>query len=153
MKKTFPRTFAFGVMVFLAVASFAQPLQTGAPPNSSGPPQKDQSQAAPGNSTPNSPASDIANRMAAMLDMSDTQTTKVKSVLEEEHGKLIALRDDPGLTMEDKQAKLLVIQQMAADQIMSVLSPEQQQRLIQLLNDRQQAEEDEEGGSQQTPDE
>ena len=88
--------------------------------------------------------------MAAMLDLSDVQTFKVKSVLEEEHGKLISLRDDPSLTMEDKQAKLLVIQQTAADQIMSVLSPEQQQRLVQLLNDQQSGDQ-EEGGTQPAP--
>jgi Spy/CpxP family protein refolding chaperone len=143
MTKFLLQTLVMGVIVFAAAASFAQSPQTNGPPASSGPPQNGQSQAAPGNSAPGSPAGDIANRMAAMLNMSDAQTMKVKSVLEEEHGKLIALRDDPSLSMDDKQAKLLVIQQTAADQIMNVLSPEQQQRLVQLLNDQQDNQEQE----------
>ncbi len=51
---------------------------------------------------------------------------------------MIALRDDPTLTLEDKQAKLLVIRQDASQQIMSILSPEQQHRLLEVLEQQEQ---------------
>ncbi len=85
-----------------------------------------------------SPAAELADQLTGMLNLSDSQAAKVKSVLEEERGKMMALRDDPTLSLEDKEAKLLVIRQNASQQIMSVLSPEQQQKLLEVLQQQDQ---------------
>ncbi len=85
-----------------------------------------------------SPASVIANQLAELLNLSDTQTSQVKNVLEDERGKLLSLRDDATLSDDDKGAKLLVIRQNASDQIMAILTPEQRTRLVEAIRSQQQ---------------
>ncbi len=63
----------------------------------------------------------------------------------------MALRDDPSLSLEDKQAKLLVIRHDLSERVMSVLSPEQQQRLIQALRQQEQDDEQQQTAPPQTP--
>ncbi len=74
--------------------------------------------------------------MAQVLNLSDGQTVKLQGVLQNEYEQLVALREDASMSREDKQAKLTVIRQNAAGQVMSILTPEQQKRLVQLLNEQ-----------------
>ncbi len=133
-----------GAFLVLAMIGLAKSqLQSG---SQSAPGQQDGQN---GDPVVQSPAGEIANQLTGMLDLSDTQAAKVKSVLEEERGKMMALRDDPTLTLEDKEAKLLVIRQNASQQIMSVLSPEQQRKLVEVLQQQDQGQAD--PGSPQPP--
>jgi hypothetical protein len=86
-----------------------------------------------------SPAMVIANHLASVLGLSEVQTAKIRSVLEEEHGKLVAVRDDPTLSADDKLAQLQAIRQKASDDIMSPLAPEQQRKLMEELQSQQPA--------------
>ncbi len=115
-----------------------QPAQPSRPAMPSQPDktQPDKTQNAPANTA--SPADTIARRLAEALSLSDTQTTQVRSALEDERTKLLALRDDAAMSPEAKQTKLMEIRRGASDKIMSILTPEQQKKLVDLVQRQQQ---------------
>ena len=85
-----------------------------------------------------SSAEAVARQLAQALSLNDTQTAQMKNVLEDEQSKLIALRDDRTMSSQDKQTKLMEIRRTASDKVMTILSPEQQKRLADLLQKQQQ---------------
>ncbi len=156
------RTIRLGSIVItailaLAATAFAQAPQPGA--QTPVPPAAPQNQPAPqaqqADPGPSSPAGQIASRLAQELNLTNEQTVRLRSVLEDEHGKMIALREDATLSDGDKQAQLLAIRQKASDDVMSILTPEQQKKLVDLLQGEQQGQAESPGKqppqSQQVP--
>ncbi len=160
MKRLIWRAVAAGVIALMSLVAGAQSNQAGskpAVPQQTDPhvqgqaPAMPQQQQGDTQDQAKSPAEELTRGLTAALNLSDTQSAKVKAVLEEEHGKMMSLRDDPTLSLEDKQAKWLVIRQDASQQIVSILSPEQQQKLVQLLHNSQQQQDDEEDATPAGP--
>jgi hypothetical protein len=122
----------------------AQPAAPGQQPTAPAQQPPDQQQP-PGQAQPNahqsgaasgaaaSPADAVAKQLAQTLNLSDTQTTQVRNALEDERTKLIALQSDSTLAPQDKQAKLMDIRRGASDKIMSILTPDQQKKLADLV--------------------
>jgi hypothetical protein len=121
----------------------AQPAVPGQQPTAPAQPSPDQQQP-PSQAQPNthqsgaasgaaSPADAVAKQLAQTLNLSDTQTTQVRNTLEDERSKLIALQSDSTLSPQDKQAKLMDIRRGASDKIMSILTPDQQKKLADLV--------------------
>jgi Spy/CpxP family protein refolding chaperone len=92
---------------------------------------------APANAPAASPADAVAKQLAQVLNLSGAQTTQVRTALEDERIKLIALRDNQTLSAPDKQAKLMEIRRGASDKIMSILTPEQQKKLADAIQKQQ----------------
>ncbi len=91
----------------------------------------------PSNVPAASPADELAQRLTQALNLNSTQTEQVRSALQEEHKQLLALRDDPGMSPQDKQTKLMDIRRTASNRIMSALTPEQQKKLVDLVQQQQ----------------
>lgn len=127
----------------------AQPAVPGQQPQPAAPGQPDRSQNSPANGAAASSPDAIAKQLAQVLNLSATQTKQVRNVLEDEHSRLLALRDDPTQSVQDKQAKLMDIRRKTSDKVISILTPEQQKRLAEVLQQQQQ--QNQQPGAQQTP--
>ncbi|RDS81610.1 hypothetical protein DWU98_10285 [Dyella monticola] len=67
-----------------------------------------------------------AARLAKHLGLSDDQTTKITSILQNRQQQAQAARSDSSLSAQDRRAKMRSIQQDADSQINAVLTPAQQ---------------------------
>jgi hypothetical protein len=85
-----------------------------------------------------SPADAVAKQLAQTLNLSDAQTTQVRNALEDERTKLLALQKDSTIAPQDKQAKLMDIRRNASDKVMSILTPDQQRKLAELVEKQHQ---------------
>ncbi len=85
-----------------------------------------------------SPADELAQRLTQALNLNPGQTEQVRSALQDEHKQLMALRDDPGMSPQDKQTKLMDIRRTASNRVMSALTPEQQKKLVDLMQKQHQ---------------
>ncbi len=114
-------------------ATPGQQSQPDVPPQSGANAQPGTTQGAPAAVPPSSAAERVAQRLAAALNLTDAQTAQVRSALENEQTQLLALRDNTGMSTQDKQAKLMEIRRGASDKIMSILTPEQHKKLVELM--------------------
>ncbi|HUA80796.1 MAG TPA: hypothetical protein VL997_10520 [Dyella sp.] len=67
-----------------------------------------------------------AARLAKRLGLSDDQSSKISSILENRQQQLTAARSDSSLSPQDRRAKMRSIQQDTDTQINAVLTPDQQ---------------------------
>jgi len=95
-----------------------------------------------------------AARLAKRLGLSDDQTSKLTTILQNRQQKAAAIRSDSSLAPQDRRAKLRSIQQGTDAQINGVLTPDQQKQYAQMkqsMMDRRQnargAGDSSEGGS------
>lgn len=80
-----------------------------------------------------------AARLAKRLGLSDDQTSKLTTILQDRQQQLAAVRSDSSLAPQDRRAKLHSIQQGADTQINAMLTPDQQKQyatLKQNMKDR-----------------
>ena len=70
--------------------------------------------------------------MTKMLNLSNDQQTKVKSILQDEHKQIASLRQDTSLTQEDRHAKFQQIHGATAQKIRDVLNDEQKTKFDQM---------------------
>ncbi len=133
MSRTYVATLIMAAALVLAAPGFAQAQSPPAKPGQQNSPNAQADpQAAP------SPAEDLTNQLTALLNLDAGQSQRVRNVLEDEHGKMVALVSDPSTSDEDKRAGLEVIRSKASDQIMAILTPAQQQKLINTLRSQEQ---------------
>ena len=76
---------------------------------------------------PMTPADQLA-RMTKQLKLTDEQQAKIKPILEEQHQKMMDLRQDTSMTREDRFAKFREIRKESLEKIKPVLTPEQQKK-------------------------
>lgn len=67
-------------------------------------------------------------RMTKQLKLTDDQQTKIKPILEEQHSKMMDLRQDTSMSREDRFAKFREIRQESMDKIKPILNPDQQKK-------------------------
>ena len=67
--------------------------------------------------------------MARELNLTDAQKAQLKPMFQQQHEKMQALKSDTSLTPEQKQAKAKEIRAEGRKQFLTVLTPEQQQKL------------------------
>jgi len=73
------------------------------------------------------PADQLA-RMTKQLKLTDEQQAKIKPILEEQHQKMMDLRQDTSMPREDRFAKVREIRQESLEKIKPILTPEQQKK-------------------------
>ena len=73
--------------------------------------------------------------MRERLNLTEHQKAKLKAILQGQAQQLMALRDDPSLSPEQKSAKKQIIHELTHDQINNVLTPEQQDKFKQMKQD------------------
>ena len=73
-----------------------------------------------------------AARLAKRLGLSDDQTSKLTSILQNRQQQVVTVRSDSSLAPQDRRAKLRSIQQNTDAQINGVLTPEQQKQYAEM---------------------
>ena len=83
---------------------------------------------APGTDAPahKPPHGDRLKELAEKLALTDDQKAKIAPVLKDEAQALKDLRDDTSIEKKDKRAKMMDIRKSHADQILAILTPDQQ---------------------------
>jgi Spy/CpxP family protein refolding chaperone len=74
---------------------------------------------------PMTPEDQLA-RMTKQLKLTDDQQAKIKPILEEQHQKMMDLRQDTSMSREDRFAKFREVRQESMEKIKPILTPEQQ---------------------------
>lgn len=75
-------------------------------------------------------------RMAQVLNLSDSQRTQIEPLLMSEHQKIRELREDSSLSPDDKRAKMKEIREDTMAQLESVLTPEQYSKWKEMTHAR-----------------
>jgi Spy/CpxP family protein refolding chaperone len=76
-------------------------------------------------------------RMSSELNLTDDQKTKLKPILQNEVGQLKTVRDDTSMSADAKQAKMKEIHSSAKQQINTILTPDQQQKLATMKSEKE----------------
>ena len=74
----------------------------------------------------------------AKLDLTEDQKARIKTVHEASRQTSQGIRNDSTLTDEQKKLKLVELRKQTHESVMSILTPEQQQKLKEMKNKRQQ---------------
>jgi Spy/CpxP family protein refolding chaperone len=82
-------------------------------------------------------AADRMQQMAKELNLTERQKAQLKPVLQKEAEKVKALREDPSLSREQRQAKLKAIRKDIAPELKKVLTPEQYEKWQKMREERQ----------------
>lgn len=67
-------------------------------------------------------------RMTKQLKLTDDQQSKIKPILEEQHQKMMDLRQDTSMPREERFAKFREVRQESMEKIKPILTPEQQKK-------------------------
>jgi Spy/CpxP family protein refolding chaperone len=89
---------------------------------------------------------EILKKLATALDLTDEQKADIKSIVEQRRAKILALRENKSIPPEQKKAQVKEILQASMQQIKGILTPDQQQKLEQII---QRVKQRRDGGSQQ----
>jgi Spy/CpxP family protein refolding chaperone len=71
-------------------------------------------------------------RMAKELNLTADQQAKVKQIMEANHAKMQAIRDDQSLTQEQRQEKMSALHESMKKDMAAVLTPDQQQKMANM---------------------
>ncbi len=71
-------------------------------------------------------------RMTQQLNLTADQQAKIKPILEQEQQQMQTLHGDTSMSQQDKWSKMQQIRQGTNDQIKAVLTPDQQQKFVQM---------------------
>jgi len=135
----------------------ASPAQTTPQSAPQATPQTEQSAPPAGAQTPSSPQSGAqagasqsgahasaqsggGNSIDDELQLTPDQKQKIATVVDDENKQIAAVRDDGGMSLEQKQQKVLQIRQAGTPKIKAILTPEQLQKLAaiqQRMKDQQ----------------
>lgn len=72
-------------------------------------------------------------RALSQLNLTEQQKTSIKSIFETSREKAKAIKEDTSLTQEQKKTQFMELKQATHEQVMSVLTPEQQQKLQDMI--------------------
>jgi hypothetical protein len=81
---------------------------------------------------------DQVNRLSENLNLTDSQKTQVRTILQDQQDKLNALRQNSSLSREDRHTKMMEIHQRASGQIRGLLNEDQQKKYDVMEKERQQ---------------
>jgi periplasmic protein CpxP/Spy len=81
---------------------------------------------------------DQVNRLSENLNLSDSQKTQARTILQDQRDKMSALRQDTSLSREDRHSKMMEIHQTTAGQIRGLLNEDQQKKYDAMEQERQQ---------------
>lgn len=84
---------------------------------------------------PMTPADRLA-RMTKQLKLTDEQQAKIKPIFEEQHQKMMELRQDTSMSREDRFAKFREIREKSREKMKEILTPEQQKKWQQMQQRR-----------------
>lgn len=76
---------------------------------------------------------EILGKIAQALDLTDEQKADIKPIVDQRRAKMMVLRENKSLTPEQKRAQAKEILQASLQQIKGILTPEQQQKLDQII--------------------
>ena len=85
---------------------------------------------------PMTPEDQLA-RMTKQLKLTDEQQAKIKPIIEEQHQKMMDLRQDTSMSREDRFAKFREVRQESLEKIKPILTPEQQKNWEKIQQRRQ----------------
>ena len=77
------------------------------------------------------------DRMAQQLNLTDQQKTQMQSLMQNQRQQVQAVRNDSSLTPQQKQDKLKLLRESNHQQMMAILTPDQQQKAQQLRSEYQ----------------
>jgi Spy/CpxP family protein refolding chaperone len=78
----------------------------------------------------------VFDRMAQQLNLNDQQKTQVQSLMQNQRQQAQAIRQDASLTPEQKRDKFQQLRKSNHQQMLGILTPEQQQKFQQLRSER-----------------
>ncbi len=84
---------------------------------------------------PMTPADHLA-RMTKQLKLTDEQQAKIKPILEEQHQKMMDLRQDTSMSRADRFAKFREVRQESMEKIKPILNPDQQKKWEEIQQKR-----------------
>jgi Spy/CpxP family protein refolding chaperone len=82
------------------------------------------------------PRGDRLKMLAEKLSLTEDQKTKIKPIVEDEMQAMKTLRDDTTLDKDAKSAKMQEIRKAHRDQIVAILTPDQQKKFEEIKDDR-----------------
>lgn len=93
----------------------------------------------------------ILEKVAKALGLTDEQKADIKSIVEQRRAKVMAVRENKSLSPEQKREQVKEILQSSFQQIKGILTPDQQQKLeqiIQRVKERREGNQQQQGSSQ-----
>ncbi|MGA8185826.1 MAG: hypothetical protein WB819_19535 [Terriglobia bacterium] len=81
-------------------------------------------------------AADQLARMTKQLKLTDEQQAKIKPIIEEQHNKMMDLRQDTSMSREDRFAKFREVRQESLEKIKPILTPDQQKQWEKIQQSR-----------------
>ncbi len=84
---------------------------------------------------PMTPEDQLA-RMTKQLKLTDEQQEKIKPILEEQHQKMMDMRQDTSMSREDRFAKFREVRQESLEKIKPILTSEQQKKWEEIQQKR-----------------
>ena len=81
---------------------------------------------------------DQVNRLSENLNLTDSQKTQARTILQNQQDKMNALRQNTSLSREDRHSKMMEIRQTASGQIRGLLNEDQQKKYDAMEQERQQ---------------
>ena len=82
------------------------------------------------------PHGDRLKELTEKLALTDDQVAKIKPILADEAQAMKALRADTTIEKKDKRAKMMEIRKSHADQILAILTPDQQAKFKAMMDHR-----------------
>ncbi len=81
---------------------------------------------------------DQVNRLSENLNLSDSQKTQARIILQNQQDQMNALRQDTSMAREDRHSKMREIHQTASGQVRALLNEDQQKKYDALEQERHQ---------------
>ncbi|HWB58564.1 MAG TPA: hypothetical protein VG733_03690 [Chthoniobacteraceae bacterium] len=75
----------------------------------------------------------ILEKVAKALGLTDEQKADIKSLVEQRRAKVTAVRENKSLSLEQKREQIKQIAQSSFQEIKGILTPEQAQKLEQII--------------------
>ena len=82
------------------------------------------------------PRGDRLKELTEKLALTDDQVAKIKPILADELQAMKALKEDTTIEKKDKRAKMMEIRKSHADQILAILTPDQQAKFKAMMDHR-----------------
>lgn len=76
-----------------------------------------------------------AQKLAEKLNLSETQQSQVRDIMQKQATEMRALRENTSLSQEEKQARFRELRESTRTQMNAVLTPEQQEKFRELRKD------------------
>ena len=81
---------------------------------------------------------DRVNRLPENLNLTDSQKTQARTILQDQQDQMNALRQNTSISREDRHSKMMEIHQSTSGQIRGLLNDDQQKKYDAMEKERQQ---------------